>query len=340
MRQRLIPGLYLFLLTFGPSLTLAQPPSIGIIDVYGSRKIAAADIRKFLGITEGARLPGSKGDLEDRLEHMPGVVSAHVEAACCDDSKVILYVGVEEKGAPHFDYHAPPAGDVELPEEVVATYRRFLIAVREAGRTGQVSEDLSQGHSLLADPDARAVQMSFVPLANQHLALLRQVIHESSKEEQRAMAAYIIGYADKKADVVADLQYAVQDSDDTVRNNAIRSLAALAVLAQKDKDAGLRISATWLVEMLNSVVWSDRNNAAIALVNLTDSRDPAVLQQIKDRALPALTEMARWTYLPHALPAYIVLGRVKDIPEKRLQDLWSNGQRDVVIKSPASSKKK
>src|SRR3954451_10292582 len=84
--RRLVP----FLL---PLVTLAQVPSISIIDVYGARKITPAQIRKFLGINEGSSLPGSKADLEERLEQMPGVVTAHIEAACCDESKAILYVG-------------------------------------------------------------------------------------------------------------------------------------------------------------------------------------------------------------------------------------------------------
>ena len=323
-----------------PLVTFAQVPIVGIVDVYGARKIAPAEIQKFLGVREGARLPASKGDLEERLEHMPGVVTAHVEAACCDEGKAILYVGVEEKGGAHFDYHTPPTEKLELPEEIVGAYRKFLVAVREAGRSGQTSEDLSHGHSLLADSAARDIQLSFVPLANANLELLRKVLRESVNEEHRAMAAYLIGYADGKAAVVPDLQYALQDPDDTVRNNALRSLAALAVLARKKADSGVRISPTWLIEMLNSVVWTDRNNAAVALVTLTESRDPAILAQIRERALPALTEMASWKYLAHALPAYIVLGRVKEVPEQQLQDLWSEGRRETVINGASPSNRR
>lgn len=329
-----------FLLFALPLLTFAQAPTIGFVDIYGARKVTADEIRKQLAITEGGHLPASKGDMEERLEEMPGIVTAHIEAACCDEGKVILYIGIEEKGAPHFDYRVPPTEEIRLPEEVTSAYDEFLQAVRATKKSGQTSEDLSRGYSLIADPNVRAAQLRFVPLANTHFEALRKVLRNSSSEEQRAIAAYVIGYADRKTVAVDDLQYALQDSDDTVRNNAIRSLAAFAVLAQKDKDSELRVSPTWLIEMLNSVVWSDRNNAAIALVNLTESRDARVLGQIRERALPALREMAGWQYLAHALPAYIVLGRVEGVPEEQLRDLWSKGDRGTVIKGAAASNKK
>jgi HEAT repeat protein len=171
------------------------------------------------------------------------------------------------------------------------------------------------------------------------------VLRDATDEEQRAMAAYVIGYATDKRKVVDDLQYALHDPDDTVRNNASRSLAAFAVLAhqqriaaakqeEKDRDmeAIVKVSPTWFVAMLNSLVWSDRNNAAVTLVTLTDDRDPETLDLIKSRALPSLVEMASWKHLPHALPAYILLGRVLGLPEQELQDTWSKGERMSVVK--------
>jgi hypothetical protein len=209
--------------------------------------------------------------------------------------------------------------------------------VRAAGRSGHPAEDLTRGHSLMNDPAVRGVQLSFVELANTHLEQLRSVIRGSEDPEQRAIAAYVIAYADNKASVVNDVQYAIQDIDDTVRSNAVRALAGLSVLAAKDPKSGVKVSPTWLVEMLNSVTWTDRNNAAIALVTLTENRDAGLLAHLHERALPSLIEMARWKHLPHALPPYILLGRVTGIPEKELQDTWSRNQREVVIKRAASS---
>src|SRR5437016_12893976 len=124
----------------------------------------------------------------------------------------------------------------------------------------------------MADPACHALQVRFEVIAEQQLPVLREVLRNSSDDEHRAMAAYIVGYAPKKRDVVDDLQQAVQDPDDSVRNNAMRALGAIAALAAKDPDLGIRISPTWFIEMLNSIVWSDRNKAVMALLNLTESR--------------------------------------------------------------------
>jgi hypothetical protein len=309
-----------------------QAPKIGTIDFYGLRKVPEAKVRKALGTSEGGQLSGSKGDLEDRIAEIPGVVQAHLEAACCDDTgQAILYVGVEERGAIHFDLRTPPEGDAALPEEMLSAYREFLSAVAQAARRSPPAEDLTRGHSLMADPDVRAIQERFVDLVARNLAQVRTVLRTSADDEQRAMAAYLIGYAPRKKDIVDDLQYALKDSDDAVRGNAIRALAAVAVYATLHPDAEVKVSPTWFIEMLNSLSWTDRNNAAVALVNLTESRDASVLAQLKQRALPALNDMARWRHLAHALPAYILLGRVKGIPEKEIQDAWASGDREKVL---------
>jgi hypothetical protein len=310
-----------------------------VIEIYGLRQVRAEKIRDALGVKEGEKLPPSKGGAEERMEAVEGVVRARLEAACCEEGRLILYTGIEERSGPRFALRTAPEGDAVLPDEIVAAYRQFLTAAREAGRTGKTSEDLSRGYSLLHHPDAREAQLRFVDLANKHLELLRRVLRESSNEEHRAIAAYVIGYADRKEEILGDVQYALQDPDEAVRANAIRAVAALAVYASKNPQAELKVSPTWLIEMLNSVVWTDRNNAAVALVTLTESRDPGILEQLRNTALPSLREMAGWRHLPHALPPYILLGRALGVPETELQETWRKGERDQLIRRASSDKR-
>ena len=314
-----------------------QDLRLDVIDFYGLHKVSESQIRKALGVREGDRLPPSKGDAEARLDQIPGVVESHLEAVCCDEGKTILYVGVEERGAPHFDLREAPEGSIALPEEITSTYDRFLEAAQAASRRGSTAEDLTHGHPLMADGSARAVQEMFPALADQYLSQIRDVLRSSADESQRAIAAYVLVYATRKADVVNDLQNALKDADAGVRSNAVRSLVALSVLAKLDPSSGVRISATWFIEMLNSLSWSDRNRALKALQTLTDSRDPLVLDQLRTRALDALIDMARWKTLSHALPAFVLLGRVAGIPEPDIQSAWTRGDRDAVI---AAAKKK
>jgi hypothetical protein len=319
------------LVDFAAGIALAQLPRIGVLDFYGLRKVSESRVRQSLGAGEGDPLPPSKGDTEERLDKISGVVESHLEAVCCVAGKVILYVGIEERGAPHFDLREPPEGDVKLPEEIASTYSRFLEAFEKAGRRGSTEEDLTQGHSRMADRESRAIQDMFPALADDHLEELRAVLRNSDDEQQRATAAYVIGYATDKRAILNDLQSALKDADPGVRANASRGLLALAVRARLAPNSGIKVEPTWFIEMLNSLSWSDRNRALAALQILTDTRDRSVLDQLRERAIPALADMARWKTLAHALPAYILLGRVAELPEEQIQDAWSRGDRESVI---------
>jgi len=313
-------------------LLCAQPPRIDTIEFYGLHKLAEQKLLHTLQVKPGDPLPPSKGDLEDQLEQIQGVVMAHVEAVCCDQGKTSLFIGIEEKGAPHLAFRSIPSGSAMLPDDVTKTYGQFLEAVRNAAHRGSTAEDLTNGHSLMADPDARDLQTRFADFAaSGHLPLLRDVLRDSDDAEQRAIAATLIGYAPNKKDVLNDLEYALQDPDDSVRANALRSLNAIAVLARLQPQLGIQVSPTWIVEMLNSIVLSDRNHAADVLVTLTDRDAAAALEQIRERALDSVVEMAQWTVLRYALPPFILVGRLAGMTEQEIQKAWTSGDRPAVI---------
>jgi len=292
-------------------------------------------------VNAGDPLPPSKGDLEDRLEKIPGVVLARVEAVCCEGPDGMLFVGIEERGAPHFALRSAPTGEAALPPEIVESYHQLVKAVEDAARRGSTAEDLTHGHPLAADAEARAIQESFVDFTGHHLAQIREVLRNSADGGQRSLAATLIGYAPDKSAAVNDLEYAMQDPDEEGRSSAMGALNAIAILATKQPDLSIHISPTWLVEMLNSIVLSDRTGATRALINLTDSRPPATLDLLRERALSSLVEMAQWNSLRYALPAFILLGRVGGIDEQQIQDSWARGDRGaMVLQALRSGKKK
>jgi hypothetical protein len=310
---------------------LAQAPTIGVVEVYGARKTPVSTIRRVAGVVAGGRLPASAGAIEENLVRLPRVHDASVEAACCEAGKIILYIGITEKGSNVIPFREDPTEGPDIPEPVTAAYRRFIDAVNEAARAGVAGEDLTEGHSLMDFTPAREAQQAFVPLARQFYSELKSVLRTSASEDHRAMAAYVLGYHDDKKLVVEDLSYALRDGDATVRGNAARALAAIALYAQRNPAAAISVDTGLFAEMLNSAVWTDRNNAAVALVSMTESRPQDVLAMIRKQALPALVEMARWKHLPHALPAFILLGRTAGIPEPELQTAWAKGERERVI---------
>jgi hypothetical protein len=309
-------------------------PRVGVIEIYGARKVAAQKIRTAIGAKPGDLLP-SRAEAEERIGKLPGVVVSRVEAVCCSGRSMVLYVGIEERDAPHMEYHDTPTGNLALPPVLFTAYRNFLDEVAGSIRGRNDDEDLTAGYSLMQDPACRSLQNSFVPAVAADLPAIDRVVRESADPEQRAAAAYLLQYGPRgphtTKTVVDGLLFALRDSDDDVRANAVRALKAVAVGAKLHPEQQVRIEPTWFVELLNSVVWSDRRDASQALVNLTESRDPDTLAMLRERALPSIIEMARWRELPHALPAFILAGRIAGLDEAGIKNAWLEGDREAVL---------
>ena len=109
-------------------------------------------------------------------------------------------------------------------------------------------------------------------------------------------------------------------------------LKEIAIQSRKGLEPPVKIAPVWLVEMLNSLALGDRLQAVGALVVLTDQPNAAALDLLKQRALPALADMARWKTLEYALPAFMLLGRAAGVPETDLHDQWEKGGREAVIR--------
>lgn len=316
---------------FAVTVAAAQVPRVGEVEFYGFRKVKEETARRALNLKQGDVLPPSKGDLEERLEKISGIVQARIEAVCCESGNAILFVGVEERGASHFAFRSAPSGIAVLPRSIADHYAGLVAALQAAARRGSTAEDLTRGHSLMADPATRELQQQLTPLAASHLTAIRGVLRDSADPAQRAIAAAVIGYAPDKKAVLDDLQFAMQDPDESVRANALRGLTAIAVLSVREPALGIRIPFTWFVEMLNSLALSDRTRAAAALVNLTEADGAAALQQIRERALDSVIEMARWKTLRYALPAFILAGRMAGMSQQEIEAAWTRGDRESVL---------
>jgi hypothetical protein len=84
---------------------------------------------------------------------------------------------------------------------------------------------------------------------------------------------------------------------------------------------------------LNSIEWTDRNKSSFAVAMLTENRDPALLTDLRARALPSLIEMARWKSDGHAEPAFLVLGRLAGLPDDAITAAFERGDRGSVIEA-------
>jgi hypothetical protein len=312
----------------------AQLPRVGIIDFYGLHKITPAQVREALGIAVGDSLTAlSMFQVPARLADIPGVSSAAIDPVCCEDGKTMLYVGIAEEGAPALELRAAPTGASRLTPDVIQAGDAFADAHMRAVMRGFMKEDVSQGHSLMADSAARAIQLSFIPLATKHLDTLRKVLRTSSDADHRAFAAEVLGYAPNKQSVVGDLVYAMRDRSADVRNNATRALALIALYGQQHPEARITVPFEPFIDLLNSLAWTDRNKASLALMALTESRNPALLAALRTRAFDSIVDIAQWTNPGHAMAGIYILGRMAGIADQEIYAMFERGERDKIIES-------
>ncbi len=331
----------IFFCSFLAAVSSATPgeesaPPIGTIDYYGLRTVTAADIRHALGLKPGDPAPvdpARRRELEQRIAALPNVVQARIAGVCCDEGKANVFVGVEEKGAPKLTFRRAPTKEILLPQDIVEMNDRFDKALVLAVQKGDAADDMSQGHSLMANAACREVQQEFITCAATRLKILRRVARDSRNADHRAIATWILGYAPDKRAVVDDLVYALEDPDSGVRNNATRALAAIGELAQRKPELKIRIPITRFIAMLESIEWTDRNKALAALLNLVQRTDEKAVKELRRRALPALIEMARWQSQSHAQAAFILVGRIADMNEQEIAARWPNEREEVILKA-------
>ena len=312
-------------------------PPLGIIDFYGLRTVPEAQILQALPYhmddsISVEQFKSQKHALEQKLASLPGVSGAYLTLVCCTvDRKSILYVGIEESNTPCQKFLPAPTSGVRLTEDVLSDGRDFEVAFQKSILKGNFAEDDSQGHALDLDPDVRAIQLRFVVLADTQLAHLKDVLHNSSDGQQRALAAQVLGYVKDKQAIVPDLVAAMRDPEPDVRNNSTRALLIFAEFSPKAPAQKIKISPRPFIELLNSCIWSDRNKSSGALAQLTEKGDPALLAEIRNQALPSLLEMASWKYLGHARYSLMILGRIGGLTDAAIQKDLDQGNRARVI---------
>ena len=322
-----------------PARSRAQLPRIGIIDIYGAHKTNPQQIRDALGISVGDSLTGlALLQVSAKLTDLPGVASASVDPVCCEDGKTMLYVGVIEDGAPTLELRAPPNGASRLTPDVIAAGTAFGDANVRAVMRGFMKEDLSQGHSLMADSAARMIQLQFVELAAKHLDTLRKVLRTSSDGDHRAVAAQVLAYYTNKQAIVGDLVYAMRDANADVRNNATRALWVIAVYSQQHPELKITVPYEPFIDLMNSLSWTDRNKSSLALMQLTESRNPTLLAALKTRAFDSIVDIAQWTNPGHSMAGVMILGRIAGIPDPEIYAMFERGERDKIIEAARKAK--
>ncbi|MEX2264666.1 MAG: hypothetical protein WD696_22115 [Bryobacteraceae bacterium] len=291
-----VPSQLLIALFCTQSGAAADMPPIGRIVVFGDLHLESA-VRELL-----PPVPVSLGDadgenLRKKLAASSSWRQSDMTWVCCESAgTAILYVGVRATDRrPQF--RPTPTGAIRLDDEDLAIYDRLMELNHEAVTTGRSGPK----------DEARRIEDQVMARAGVRAARWREVALNSGDKRHRAAAIHLAPYGAKDQALADALAAASQDADALVRNNAVR---AMSVLARSSRDSShVRLDPTPLLNLFDSVHWTDWNKASFALEALTEASDPKLLAEIAARATGPLRQIANWPPM-HSEPGSVILKRV------------------------------
>jgi hypothetical protein len=314
--------------------------AIANIDFFGYGHFDVVKLRSVLPIQVGESIEQSewrtlRSRIEEAIRSETGKPPTDVALVCCtEQGGSMIYIGVAGTSSVAVQHKPAPKGERRLPAAALKLSQETDDAMSKAVLAGRAQEDHSNGYALSKDPAVRAKQLQIREFALGNEDLLRTVLSSSSDAEHRAIAAEFLGYVNVSARQIADLAKAGSDPDPGVRNNAVR---ALGVIASSSQQRASMISPKPFIALLKSDQWVDRNKGGWLMINLTESRDPKLLEQLRTEVMEALVEMARW-HSDHASFARRLLGRIAGIEEGRLDTLViHDDQAEAIIAAAQKS---
>ena len=309
---------------------------LGEVDFFGTKGIDVATVRSGLPFHEGDPFPpaGAKSDqlkrqVSDRVKQITSRAATDVAFVCCDSQqRWMAYIGLQGASYQEIHFNPPPTGIARLPNEAMKLEDHLEETWANALMKGHSDEDDSSGYALTNDPEARKAALAVRDYALRNEALVLHVLGTSSDARHRANAAEMLGYGRQSDQQINALVNASLDSDDGVRNNAVR---ALAVLARAKPALAEGIPINPFVRLLRSGTWTDHNKASLLLLALTEHRAPSVLSALRREALDPLIEMARWRNEGHAEAAVTILGRITGLDESTIDRMIQAGEKEKII---------
>jgi len=315
----------------------AQPDTIAIgsIDFFGTTGVDVAAVTAALPVRAGDTIaPDTSKDVKQRIveavTRAAGTPPSDVNLVCCDArGSAMIYIGLPGRNVREVPHRPAPRGEACLTADAMRLSAGAWDAMQKAITSGDAAEDFSTGYAVSHYPEYRKVQLAMRDYALAHEAAIRAALSGCADAEQRAVAAQLLGYANRSRAQIDALVGASRDPDPTVRNNAVRALGALA--SAKTQSYATRIPAAAFIPLLNSGTWEDRNKAGLLLSALIKAGDKSLLDQLRGSALDSLIEMARWHDPGHADVYRLLLGRLAGLDERRLNELVAAGDVETIV---------
>lgn len=325
---------FLSLLALMAGLLQPQHVRIGTIEFFGTGGIDVQTVRSVLPVHEQDALtedqmPAVRNRITKAIRDVLGHPPSDVSFVCCNDQQsLMIYVGLGGSNTVTVPLLPEPKGSTCLPEQAVTLYGRAMDAVAHAAENNNIGEDDSRGYALAYDPRLRVQQLAMRRYAATRVQMVELALRDCGQPEHRRAAAELLGYAKQSETQIRDLVHASRDTDEEVRNNAVRALGVLAASSTKISSG---IPAQGFIGMLNSGVWEDRNKAGMLLMTLTRTRPPSLLKRLRSEALTSLVEMARWKDASHSHTYKTILGRMAGFDEAYVEHLILNGRVDEIV---------
>ncbi len=322
------------LLAVGSGSPQPQRARVGNVEFFGTGDVNVRAVQSALPVHKGDEIgEDQSADVRDRLSQAIQKAVGHkptdLAIMCCDSGgQLTLYIGLGGSNTTVAAFLPPPKSSTCLPNDAAHLYDDTRAALERAVEQGHSGEDDSRGYSLSVEPTVRAKQLAMHKYAVTHQRTIEQALQVCENAEQRQTAAELLGYAAKSTSQIDSLLRASHDSDEGVRNNAVR---ALWVLATSNPTTASQIPANDFVSMLNSGLWTDRNKAGMLLMAITRSRNRHLLQRLRSEALQSLIEMARWEDPGHASAYRVLLGRIAGLNETEIQQLVASNEVEEII---------
>lgn len=317
-----------------------EKTAIAAIDFFGYGRFDVVKLRSVLPIRAGEYIKQSewstyRSRIEEAIRSETRRPPTDVALLCCNErGSSMIYIGVARASSVAIKHKRAPMGEDRLPAAALKLSQETDEALTKAALAGRTQQDHSNGYALSVDPELRAKELQIRQYALANEDLLRTVLSSSSDAEHRAIAAQFLGYVNVSARQIADLAEAARDPDPGVRNNAV---GALGVIAGSSQQRASMIPPKQFIALLKSDKWVDRNKGGQLMINLTQSRDPKLLKQLRTEAMDALVEMARWHFAGHATFARRLLGRIAGIEEARLNTMIDD-QAEAIIAAAQKSR--
>lgn len=258
-----------------------------------------------------------KAKISDLISKAIGEPPTDVAFAFADKT-CYCYIGLRGK-----NFHSPsttpvgPRDESKLPEKLLERYLEISQASLKGLKPNSGSEKLK----------ARLLKEELQKEAQKSADLLVKVLSFSKETLQRKVAVNCLGLIAKSKQQIEAIAKATNDVDAGVRAEA---MSVLMEIGRKDDSRADLVPTSQFVQLLNSGSWGERNKACVLASIYSNLKSPGLNDELKDKALPSLLEVASWD-ADHSRPALYTLGRVCGMSNGQIGDLLKSGKGGQIL---------